>query len=95
MDFDEARNTIKNNKNLTQYSIEELQYVQTPLGKACYKSGRPKKNEFEKAKPTDKITCEICGKNFFRSGRANHYKTEYHKAHNAMNSKLRKILIEK
>lgn len=96
MSFDEHRNTIKNNKNLCEYTVDELAYVQTPLGKSCYKAGRkPVVEEKVKAKPTDKIKCDICGKTFFRSGRANHYKTEFHQAHKSMNDKLRKLLIEK
>lgn len=85
---------IKENKNLCDYSVEELEYVQKPIGRAIYinkKLGRPKSEN--KALSTDKLKCDICGKYFIRSGRFNHKKTAYHIAHENMNEKIRKLLI--
>lgn len=87
---------IKENKSLCSYTVEELQYVQKPIGKAIYNSkkiGRPKSEN--KVKPTDHIECDICGKTFIRSGRYNHNKTAYHIAHENMNDKIRTLLITK
>ena len=85
---------IKNDKNIIGYQEEEIRYLQKPIGGALYR-GRPKKNESEKAKPTDKLTCEICGKEFFRSGRTQHKNTQYHILHQNLNKKLMKMLINK
>ncbi len=94
MSIKRIQRKIKHNKNLCDYTVEELKYVQKPIGKAIYKSkkiGRPCVDV--KADPKDKLECEICGKIFIRSGRYNHNKTEYHIAHANMNDKIRKLLI--
>lgn len=90
--IEKIQKKIKYDKNIVNYEPEEIEYLQKPIGKAIY-IGRPKKREEDKAKPTDRIKCEICSKEFYRSGRANHKKTAYHKAHERMNSTLRKVLI--
>lgn len=84
---------IKEDKNIVNYSHNEMKYLQTPIGRALF-VGRPRKNDADKAKPTDRIKCEICSKEFYRSGRANHKKTAYHRAHEQMNSRLRKVLMD-
>lgn len=92
-----VQENLKKGLSLTNYSEEELKYLQKPIGKAIYKNstkGRPRKQEHEKCKPTDKITCEICGKTYIRSGSAAHKITNYHKLHERMNTKLRKILLD-
>jgi hypothetical protein len=45
------------------------------------KRGRPKKLEEDKAKPNDKVKCDICGKVFSRSIRSVHNKSQVHQAH--------------
>jgi hypothetical protein len=88
-----TKEKIKKNKSLTQYNIEELKYVQKPLGKSLYKNkvGRPVKQE--KTKPSDSVICDICGGRFIRSNRFNHKKTKKHKIYEDMNIKLRNLLI--
>ena len=85
---------IKVDKNITNYSEDEMRYIQRPIGDAIYR-GRPRKNDSEKAKPNDRIICEICGKEYFRSGSANHKATKYHQIHKDLNSKLVKLLLKK
>lgn len=91
MSYREIQNTIKKNKNFCDYTHEEFEYAMKPIGKALY--GRPVVED--KALPTDRITCEICSKEFIRSGRSNHNKTIYHQVHANMNDKIRKLLINK
>ena len=50
------------------------------ITKMTSKRGRPKKSDNEKAKPTDKIVCDICEKIITRSGRTRHTRTAYHQA---------------
>ena len=40
--------------------------------------GRPIKKEEEKAKPNDKINCNICGKIYTRANQTRHKKSKYH-----------------
>jgi hypothetical protein len=92
----------KNQKAMTDtipiidMSKEQFEYSQRPLGKAIYKHniGRPKKEITEKALPTDRIKCDLCGKEYFRSGSYNHKKTVFHQEKLKVNKKLVKLLIE-
>src|ERR1700677_1702569 len=91
---DVLHTSIKENKGLSQYTSEELKYVQKPLGKAIYKCRRPKKEDSEKCHWSDKVKCDTCGKTFMRSARTAHNNTNFHKIHIKMNDKLKKLLIE-
>ena len=89
----EIQDKIKGSKNIVDYDEMEMRYLQRPIGSALYK-GRPRKPESERAKPTDRITCKICGKEYFRSGSAKHKLTKYHILHEDLNKKLMRILLK-
>ncbi len=82
---------LKNNKSLANYDVEDMKYLQKPLGKAIYKRGRPKSDN--PAKWNDRVICDVCGKEFTRSARTKHKKTQFHQAFEIMNNKLKKLLI--
>jgi hypothetical protein len=85
------RKKIRKDKNITEYNKDEIDYIQTPIGKSTYKEP---KQEKKKAHWSDKVLCEICGKTFTRSARSNHRATQYHKIYESMNKKLSKFLID-
>ncbi|HTO16891.1 MAG TPA: hypothetical protein VLZ83_14075 [Edaphocola sp.] len=93
----EVKNKLKEGNSIPLMSEEELKYTQKPIGKAIYKRaiGRPKKPDNEKARPGDRVICEICGGNFKRSHRSAHNKTKIHKVYEDMNKKLVNLLINK
>ncbi len=84
---------LKSGDNLTLLDIDTLKYARKPLGKAIYRAnvGRPLKEDH--VHWTDRVKCNICGKIFTRSARANHNKTKYHQTYACIGEKLRKILI--
>ncbi|HLX52499.1 MAG TPA: hypothetical protein VKR58_01065 [Aquella sp.] len=94
MDYKKIREKLDKQNGLGLYDIDELNYVQKPLGRAVYtkkKVGRPKS-----IKPThwsDRIKCEVCGDEFTRSAGTLHRKTRHHQDFEKMNNKMRKILI--
>lgn len=92
IELQNIQDKIKEDKNICQYTVDEIMYVQRPIGKALY-AGRPATGSAAKA--TDRIKCEICGKEFYRSGRTNHKKTKHHILYEGLNKKLAKILINK
>lgn len=84
---------LRNSNNLLDLDAETLRYGMKPIGKAIIR-GRPKKKEDEKAKPSDKVKCDICGETFIRSNRYNHNKkNKVHQAYAKMNSKMKNILL--
>lgn len=101
----ELQEIMKNDKNIANYSDEALKYVQTPIGKALYKTeisteipeektskmGRPKKDN--RVKWSDRMTCEICSRSILRSNQSSHKKSQYCMAHQRMNQKIRKMLL--
>ena len=93
----EIQDNIKSGQPLINYSAEEIKYIQTPIGKGLYrysekKVGRPKIDN--KKQWNDKIKCELCGKTMLRSNQSSHNKSQYHIAHEKINSKLRHIILE-
>lgn len=87
----EIKEKVKDDKNISEYDIDELRYVQTPIGKAVFKADKPEK---VKTKPSDRVICDVCGKEFTRSGRTTHNRTQFHKLHASMNAKIKKLLID-
>lgn len=95
MDIKKTQDNLKKGLSITQMDSDTINYLQTPLGKAFYKSsvGRPRKKEEDKAKHNDRVICDICGGSFTRSHRSSHNKTKIHLLHKNMNDKLKKLLI--
>lgn len=98
--MENLQKTMQSTKPIIDMSREEFNYTQKPIGKAIYKHsinsqpGRPKKPEGTKVKPTDRIVCESCGKEYFRSGSTCHKRTVYHQERQRINKKLQELLID-
>lgn len=56
--------------------------------------GRPRMNEIDKAKPYDRIRCDICDVEFVRSNRSKHNSSKYHKLCEKMDEKTRLKIIQ-
>jgi len=82
----DIKKNISSGKQLVQMTVDELNYIQNPVGKALYE----KTNE----KWKDRIKCEICNKTYTRSNKYRHNNTKYHKMYEEMNNKLRKLLFQ-
>ncbi len=96
MNYRRIQNSLEKQKGLGLYTKKELEYVQTPIGSALYKTkkiGRPKTEK--PAKWNDRVKCDVCGDEFTRSGRTNHNKTRHHQDFLKMNKKIRTLLLEK
>lgn len=95
MEIKDIQKSLKEQKGLALYDIDELKYVQKPIGKALYtkkKIGRPKKDN--PSQWSDKIKCDVCGNEFIRSNRSNHNKTKQHQLYLKMNDKIKKLLVD-
>ncbi len=95
----ELRDKLKNKKNLTTYDEEELKFLQTTTGKALFnhkseEEPKEKVQEKRKAKWSDRIECDICGKVFTRSARSSHNITLFHRMKRDEHAKLKKLLID-
>jgi formylmethanofuran dehydrogenase subunit E len=84
---------VEENKNIAHYSLDELNYIQKPIGKAIYKAEPIQSSKKRKAHWSDRVLCDVCNKYYTRSAKSNHVNTEYHKVYLKMNKKLQKLLI--
>lgn len=85
-------------KHIIDMDKEEFKLTQTPLGGPLYKNrmgrGRPTVASGKKKLPTDRIKCEVCGKEYFRSGSTKHKRTVFHQERAKLNKKLLDFLID-
>lgn len=63
------------------------------------KNEKPKKEKNEQANEEvpywkERLTCQICGKTYFRSAGTKHRRTNHHKIYEKMNEKIRKFVLE-
>lgn len=57
------------------------------------RSGRPRKLENEKAKPNDKVVCDICNATYSRSAQSRHKKSKVHQAYLKANKKISQSVL--
>lgn len=90
---------IKKKKGLGLYEPEELKHLDKSLiAKAIYNNDtkeEPKEEIIEDVPYwKQRLTCKICGKQYFRSATTKHRRTQYHKTYELINEKLRKFMLE-
>ena len=83
---------LNDDKNIVDYNREQLEYLQKPIGKAIYKS-EDITDADTKAHWSDRIKCNVCGKEFTRSSRTKHNKTQHHRTYEQLNRKLVEFLV--
>lgn len=84
---------LLSDKPVLDFEDDTIRYMQKPIGKAIYR-GRPKMTEEERGKPSDRITCEICGQEFVRSNRSHHNKNQRHQLYSKVNKKMAKLVLD-
>lgn len=92
-DYKKIRARLNLKKGIPLYENEEIEYLEKPLGKAAYLM---KDNTLKKKKShwSDRIKCNICGKEFTRSCRKSHEITKHHQTYAKLNTKMKKILLD-
>lgn len=89
----QIKRKIDRDRNIVDYSYDELVYLQKPIGRAIYASAPVVAVEKNKKNWYDKIECDICGKTYTRSAKSKHVNTQYHQIYANLNKKLCKILV--
>ena len=92
-DYQEIQQKFKRNKIITDYEVEDYEYLRKPIGKSLYKNAVIEEDIKVKKLPSDRVDCEICGGNFRRSNRSAHKKTKKHQLYAKLNKKLTKMLV--
>lgn len=73
---------------------EEFSRAVSQFGKDIYtQKEQNKKKKQCKARPYDRLTCEICGKDYTRCNKGKHEVTQFHKIYANMNANLKKALL--
>lgn len=86
-------NKILEDKNMVDYTEDEIKYCMTPIGGATYKTKYGRKRKEVKCLPSDRVKCEVCGGEYTRSGKYNHDITRVHQTYAKLNKKIAKVLI--
>ena len=80
---------IKKQKSLPLYEVDTIKEIIKPIGRTIYNGEIQNGSSWN-----DNVICKICGKRYKRSNVTNHKKTQWHKIHDKMNDKLKKLLLE-
>jgi len=95
-DIDIIKAKLFEGKNVIHMDNDAIKYaMESPIGNSIYVDSLTKVNKEPKKRAhwNDTVECKICGRNFTRSARSNHCKTQYHLLHQKMNDKLKNILL--
>lgn len=94
----ELKKRLEGGKELVQCDTNELKYVTKPIGKSIYKTAKeikeepkPKRRKWDSA---ERIECDLCGREYRRSGRAQHNKTMVHQAYKSINDRLKELMLK-
>jgi len=92
----ELYKNLRSGTSIPLLSSDDIKKLEKPVGKAIYinKYGRPKKKEEDKAKPGDRIICDICGEKFIRSHRSRHNQNKVHQVYAKIHNKLYKVIVD-
>lgn len=98
MDITDKQEKIKKNKGIILYNKEEFDYLDnSTIAKAMYNHSKQKIKKDEKDEDIpywkQRITCDICGKQYYRSGVTKHRSTQHHKTYMLINEKLRNLML--
>lgn len=87
---------LRSGKSIPLLSIKDIRNLDKPVGKAIYRNkiGRPKMKEEDKAKPGDRLVCDVCGEKFIRSHRTRHNQNKVHQAYANIHNKLYKVIVD-
>lgn len=95
MNIKEIQYKLSEGNGLALCDIDELKYVQKPIGKGIYEFALDNKSKNkQKANWNDKVKCKVCGSITLRSNQSEHKKSKKHLLYENINGKLRELLIE-
>ena len=89
--------TYLNDKNISNYSEPDLDYLRKPMNKAMYACKT--KDEFiyedgllikriKRSHWSDRVKCKECSGEYTRSAKSNHDRTQKHQIYSKLNKKL-------
>lgn len=85
---------LKDGKELINCEVDEIDYLKKPIGKSIYKyATEEKKTRKRKYIADERITCELCGKEYRRSNKSIHEKTKTHLTYKIVNDKLKQLIL--
>lgn len=91
--------------NIIFADTETLKYATKPIGKAILRNKIEDKRPIEhvvdskgdtgfRCKPSDRIICKKCGKEFVRSNRTAHKRTKMHQLYEQLGDKVTNLLLD-
>jgi hypothetical protein len=92
--IDDIKKRLRTGKEIINCDLDELQYIKKPVGKTIYQYAiEEKKERKKKYVSNERITCELCGKEYRRSNKSIHEKTKTHLTYKIVNDKLKHLIL--
>jgi hypothetical protein len=92
--IDNIKQRLRTGKELINCELDELEYIKKPIGNSIYKyATEEKKQRKTKYISNERITCELCGKEYRRSNKSYHDKTKTHLTYKRVNDKFKQLLL--
>jgi hypothetical protein len=92
--IERIKQKLRTGKELINCDDDEIEYIKKPIGKSVYQQAREeKKQRKRKYVANEKITCELCGKEYRRSNKSFHERTSYHLVYKRVNDKFTQFML--
>ncbi len=99
--INDIKKRLREAKEPINSEIDELQYITKPIGNVIYKGALEEKTVLEEKRrrrakwnPTERVTCDLCGKSYTRSNKSIHERTNYHIAYKTVNDKFKQLILK-
>lgn len=90
----ELKSKLREGKEVITCTPDEIAYIKKPIGKSIYKYAVEEKQQRKKKYVSDeRVSCDICGKEYRRSNKSIHEKTHYHLTYKLVNDKLKQLIL--
>lgn len=81
-------------KGLINCELSELQYIK-PIEKSIYQITKEEKQQRKKKYvASEKIICDLCGKEYRKSNKSYHDKTSFHLTYKHVNDKFKQLMLK-
>lgn len=92
--IDNIKNKLRIGKELINCEIDEIGYIKKPVGGSIYKTAIENKPKGKRKYIShERILCDLCGKDYRRSNKTQHEKTQYHLTYKNVNDKFKQLLL--
>lgn len=88
------KSKLREGKELINCEVDEIDYIKKPIGNSIYRSAIENKTKGKKKYiSTERVVCDLCGKEYRRSNKSHHERTKYHVTYKVVNDRFKQLLL--